>query len=290
MEIDDKSFNLILDTLKKGFYITNLNREITHWNKSAEIISGFKSDEVIGTKCSDNVLEHIDKKGNSLCAEFCPLASTMSNGLPNSADVYLHHKNGHRVFVHIETSALLDSKNNIIGGIQMFNELNITNNYGEDEVDILTHLFKRKYISDKLKNLFREKCTHKIGIVRFDIDNFKKINKEHGIEAGNNILKLVSKNILSVSRPCDIYGRWDNDEFIGIIYDVSSEELFEIAELIRITTEQSYIKIGDNKISITLSVGGSLCKKYDYTLTLLERIDKLIYQSKKKGGNTLIIG
>ena len=54
----------IFDSLSEGVYVCDLERRITYWSKSAERITGWSADQVVGRQCFDNVLCHIDKDGH----------------------------------------------------------------------------------------------------------------------------------------------------------------------------------------------------------------------------------
>ena len=49
----------ILDQLHDGVYLVDTDRAIRFWNKGAERISGYGAEEVLGTRCSDNLLMHL---------------------------------------------------------------------------------------------------------------------------------------------------------------------------------------------------------------------------------------
>ncbi len=59
--------DIIIEMLFDGLYYVNEDRVITIWNKAAERITGFKKEEAIGKKCSDNILRHVNKSGVELC-------------------------------------------------------------------------------------------------------------------------------------------------------------------------------------------------------------------------------
>ena len=66
--------DVILDSLNDGLYVCNRDRRILYWNRAAERITGWSSEEVVGLRCMDNILDHKDKDGRRLCGEeFCPL-------------------------------------------------------------------------------------------------------------------------------------------------------------------------------------------------------------------------
>jgi len=55
----------------------------------AEDLSGFKSSEVVGSHCFDNILQHIDLEGNPLCKLGCPLSNTITNDEITQIEVFL---------------------------------------------------------------------------------------------------------------------------------------------------------------------------------------------------------
>lgn len=79
MRISDFYYS-ILENLQEGIYFVDSERKITFWNKGAEVITGFKAEEIIGKYCYDNILNHIDESGNKLCLQGCPLHETLKDG------------------------------------------------------------------------------------------------------------------------------------------------------------------------------------------------------------------
>ena len=72
MFIDNYTQSL-LQSINDGIYILDFDRNIIFWNKAAETITGFTSNEVIGKSCKDNILRHTDMNGNELCIGSCPM-------------------------------------------------------------------------------------------------------------------------------------------------------------------------------------------------------------------------
>ena len=123
MKLEKDSFEKIIDNLREGLYFVDRNRVITYWNKAAERISGFTADEVVGKSCTDNVLNHIDGDGQNLCTGLCPLAATINEGEPRETEVFMHHKDGHRIPVSVRVSPLTNKEGNIIGGMELFSDI-----------------------------------------------------------------------------------------------------------------------------------------------------------------------
>ena len=76
----------ILDHLYDGVYFVDRERRITYWNHGAERITGYLAEQVMGRRCADNILEHVDAAGRLLCTGMCPLAASMLDGQQKEAD------------------------------------------------------------------------------------------------------------------------------------------------------------------------------------------------------------
>jgi PAS domain S-box-containing protein len=54
----------IIDCLTGGVYACDRERRIVYWSKSAERITGWKSEDVLGRACLQDILNHVDKDGH----------------------------------------------------------------------------------------------------------------------------------------------------------------------------------------------------------------------------------
>lgn len=300
MKISNELYARILDNLYDGLYFVDKNRIITYWNAAAEKITGFSAKEVIGKSCSDNILNHVDGEGNSLCLGLCPLIRTISNDQPCEVDAYLHHKEGHRLPVAIRASILKDENGDVIGGIELFsdishravNDLKIKELEKLALLDSLTQLANRNYIDRTLTAKLEEKKRLNIpfGIFFMDIDNFKQINDCYGHDVGDIALKLLANTFQSNSRPFDLYGRWGGDEFVGIISNITRTELEELGNRIRQLVKSAFFFLKNEKLAVSISVGATLAEKKDTIDSLIKRADLLLYKSKEGGRDRLTIG
>ncbi|MFH0785962.1 MAG: diguanylate cyclase [Pseudomonadota bacterium] len=300
MQVDKDTYARIIENLHDGLYFVDTKRVITYWNKGAERISGFSSTEVVGKRCSDNILTHMDSEGNCLCHGHCPLKATIVDGQERESEIYLHHKDGHKVTVFVRTSALKDSQGNTIGGIELFSDISsiLLNNARVQELeklallDNLTQLANRHYLERELHARFEEMKRFKVpfGILFIDIDHFKKFNDAHGHDMGDQVLKFVAATFVANSRPFDLYGRWGGEEFIGIIRNANPEELVIIGNRVRILVEHSYLVHTDKKLSVNISLGATMAREIDSIDSLTKRADTLLYKSKKLGRNRLTLG
>lgn len=300
----------MLDNMDIGVYFVNKARQITFWNKGAEEISGFTKEEVVGKFCHDDILSHVDEKGNKVCIMGCPLKKTAEDGKFREVVVYLHHKEGHRVRIKVKSIPLYKD-NKLVAVGEVFEKL-IGNdiNQGMHEIctefscsieelkmlalyDKLTKLPNRHYLDAVLESRFMEfQNLHlTFGILFIDIDDFRKFNNTYGHDIGDKVLKIAANTFTSAIRKTDFIGRWGGEEFIGIFPMVSNIELETIAEKIRILTENSAIREENgNRYSITVSIGGTIINELDTIDSLIKRADDKMYISKGTGKNMVTIG
>lgn len=301
MKLEQASYKKIIENLHDGLYFVDKNRVITYWNKAAEKISGFTADEVVGRPCSDNILCHVDGIGKNLCASMCPLASTIEDNIPREAEVYMHHKDGHRVPVSVRVNTLTNKKGEIIGGIELFTDISNqkANNLKLKELekmaflDSLTQLVNRNFIQRELQNRFEEIKRYKMtfGILFMDIDHFKDFNDRYGHDIGDLVLRFVAKTFAANSRSFDLYGRWGGEEFIGVIRNISADDLIKLGNRVRELVANSYIVNNLNQtLQATISIGATMANEDDTIENLFKRADGLLYKSKSAGRNCLTFG
>ena len=300
MGLNANSYRRLIDNLHDGLYFVDLNRVITYWNKAAEKISGYTADEVVGRSCSENILTHVDGDGRSLCTGLCPLAATIADGMPREAEVYMHHKDGHRIPVSVRVSTLTDENGNVIGGIELFtdisnikaNELRIKELEKLALLDNLTQLANRNYIEKELHSRFEENKRFHVpfGILFIDIDYFKIFNDTYGHNVGDIVLKFIANTFVANARPFDLYGRWGGEEFIGIIRNIDGQNLEAMGNRLRLMVENSYIIHENIKLQVTVSIGATIVQPDDAIQDLIKRADMLLYKSKLAGRNRLMFG
>lgn len=293
------SFRTVLDSLYDGVYITDTDRTITFWNQSAERLTGYSSAEVVGLRCADNVLVHVDEAGVSLCTGACPIVATLLDGESRQTEVYLHHKDGHRLPVLVRTAPLRDEVGAIVGAVEVFSDnspsMTIRHRLEQLEklalLDELTGIPNRRFLEQEMEGRASELIRYgrPFGVLFFDIDNFKDVNDTHGHETGDRVLRMVAQTLMHSSRPFDLAGRWGGEEFLCIVVGADREGLLASAERLRLLVEASALERAGGRISVTVSVGGTMSLPRENTVSVVSRADGLLYSSKQAGRNRVTI-
>lgn len=120
MELVNSKVKEIIDKMNKGYYFVDKDRRIRFWNKKAELITGYKAEELINSRCSDNILKHTNNCGEELCKANCPLVSAMEQNKIEEEHVFLEHKDGSKVSVNVKVIPIFDEKGLALGAIELF--------------------------------------------------------------------------------------------------------------------------------------------------------------------------
>jgi diguanylate cyclase (GGDEF)-like protein/PAS domain S-box-containing protein len=297
-DISPDFYATLLDNLYDGVYFVDRDRQITLWNKAAEKITGFTRGEVLGKRCADNLLRHVDHRGNSLCEGACPLSYTLLDGQPRSASVFLHHKDGHRLPVAIGVAPITDHQQKIIGAVEIFRDNSAAvaalEHLKELEdlayLDELTKIANRTYLENFIVGKFNEfrRLGWSFGVIFIDVDQFKQVNDTFGHQTGDLVLKMVSQTLLKNCRSFDLVGRWGGEEFLCVISKLKDpDQITIIAERLRALVESAWVSLPDCSLHVTISLGATLARLPDSPEALIHRADGLMYRSKAAGRNLL---
>jgi diguanylate cyclase (GGDEF)-like protein/PAS domain S-box-containing protein len=294
-------FRVVLDNLAEGVYFTDRDRVITYWNDTAEKLTGHCREDVLGKRCGEGLLVHVNEKGVLLCNKHCPITAAVNDGETQKIEAYLHHKDGHLVPVLLRVTPVHENgkEGEITGVVQVFSDNSptlaarqrIQHLEGLALLDDLTRLPNRRYVIRELTGRLTEmsRLGESFGVLFADIDGLKEVNDTYGHEAGDEVLRTVARTLLHNCRPLDVVGRWGGDEFISVIRDADRGTLRIIAERFRMLIENSGITRKGETLRVTISSGGVISRPGDSPESILERADQMLYRSKDAGKNLVSI-
>lgn len=290
----------LCDNLFDGVYFVDRDRKIAYWNRGAEELTGYKSEEVVGSACFDNLLMHINNAGCELCQGACPLAATIKDGKRRESEVYLRHKAGHRVPVSVRVAPIRDNSGAIVGAVEVFSDITSKKTIEKRAHDLetvayldpLTGLSNRRHITMAITHVMQEmeEFGTRAGLLVIDVDEFKEVNDKFGHSAGDEVLKMVAETLTHALRPQDLLGRWGGDEFLVLARGVDVATLKILGERCRRLIEASAVLAGGERIATTVSIGGALMERGKPAQWAFDRADGLLYSGKAIGRNQCTVG
>lgn len=291
-----EKLKLLFESFHEAIYIVDTERKILYFNPAASQISGFEKTEMVNSFCFDNRLNHVDDEGKQLCLDGCPLVESIKINQVIEHFVYLHHKNGHRVRVHVRVIPY-EENGKIIGAIEVFTDVTERNLLLEELlvqkklslIDPLTGLFNRRFLHDEFPTLIKGMPEEdRLGVLFIDVDDFKLINDKHGHLIGDEVLKTISKTIQYNLKGNDFVIRYGGDEILVLLRNVDQDNVEFVAEKLRILVKNSVSRGIKPGLKTTISVGVTLQDKKESLIQAINRADHAMYLAKSKGNNQVV--
>ena len=119
-----------------------------------------------------------------------------------------------------------------------------------------------------------------------DIDHVKRVNDCYGHEAGDQVLKALSKVFIGVLGEKQVF-RIGGEEFL-LVLEGDSEACKSLAEVIRIKVQHMNFHYNEEALNITLSGGYKAISPGAELTDILKVVDKALYKAKSQGRNTVV--
>ncbi|MEA3354475.1 MAG: GGDEF domain-containing protein [Campylobacterota bacterium] len=158
------------------------------------------------------------------------------------------------------------------------------------QIDFLTGVNNRRHFFELTERLWNSNLdiNKKIYVAMFDIDDFKLINDTFGHNAGDEVLIVFTKTIVSNLNNSDIFGRLGGEEFALVMTDSCKDKVLSKLNKIKDEIEALNILFDENIIKCTVSIGLSVreddAKSVD---KVLDAADKEMYLAKNQGKNRI---
>lgn len=154
--------------------------------------------------------------------------------------------------------------------------------------DPLTGLFNRRHMNQRLREEESRAVRHQgtFSVIEADIDYFKRVNDNHGHDAGDRVLVELAELFREIVRAQDIVARWGGEEFLIVLAHTRCAGAVDVAERLRTQAEErlSLLVPGADTITLTLGVA-----EYEGSISdTLKRADEALYQGKEAGRNRVV--
>jgi diguanylate cyclase (GGDEF)-like protein len=152
--------------------------------------------------------------------------------------------------------------------------------------DSLTGLFNRRGAERSIANEVSRarRLSTSLSCILIDVDHFKGVNDTLGHQAGDQVLRDISRLLKKTVRAYDTVGRWGGDEFLVLLPGVELESAQRLADRVRAAVEARTI---DAAGPVTISAGvATLGSDYNFESTF-HSADQRLYKAKQAGRNRL---
>ncbi|SEA95385.1 PAS domain S-box-containing protein/diguanylate cyclase (GGDEF) domain-containing protein [Thiothrix caldifontis] len=284
----------VLDALAGGVIVANQQGVITYMNTSAEKLTLWQRDKVLGEHVS-HVLKLEDLQGNPIGEKAFETNILHPNYPLQFGQVKLYPRIGEERFVELNTTCILEHCKAVVF---IFRDVTadrkvINRLYRQASRDALTDLMNRSSFEQYVEQLAHDTSalTRSHVLASVDLDNFKIINDTCGHLAGDELLKQVAQIFRRSVRRSDKVARIGGDEFAVFLEGCGLEKGRTIMESIltelrnfRFSWEGKVFSIGASVGLIEFMPASNLQIKQ-----LFSDADKACYTAKALGRNQVFI-
>lgn len=148
--------------------------------------------------------------------------------------------------------------------------------------DQLTGLYNRHYLDEQLARIHPAAARHHrpYALLALDLDGFKQINDTAGHAAGDAALIAFTQQLKAVARADDIAVRTGGDEFVVLLPEATVADAIALSE--RLLGAMS--GIAGRYLIRGVSAGAVEWTPYVTAADLIAEADRLVYESKRRGG------
>lgn len=272
-----KLIGLMLDTV----FVVDRNDQIVFVSDSCQTLLGYRADELIGTPITDYM------HPEDMAATRASIVRVM-NGLPHVdfRNRYIRKDGG---IVHILWSARWSEEERVRIGVAR----DVTSlRHAEKELQFLAHhdpltgLTNRSLFNDRLDSALRAARRHQRGLALLflDLDDFKRINDDHGHATGDRVLCAIARRLEGCVRETDTVARMGGDEFIVLLTDIQPRGTVagKVEQILAVITEPLGAEF--SRVSALSCSVGVACYPPDGedADTLLSHADDDMYRMKRR--------
>lgn len=152
--------------------------------------------------------------------------------------------------------------------------------------DALTGLPNRRLFNDRieLEMAHARRNQQKLGLMYFDLDDFKRVNDTFGHSVGDHLLQLVGNRLANLLRESDTVARMGGDEFILLSPEMmNKQDAAPIAKRVMEALRRPF-EFDGHSVRVSTSLGIAVFPDDGEDVdTLMKHADMAMYRSKEQG-------
>jgi diguanylate cyclase (GGDEF)-like protein len=153
------------------------------------------------------------------------------------------------------------------------------------ETDLVTGVYSHRHLQERVRQeTARAARAHSpLSVLMVDLDDFKRINDEHGHQAGDRVLRAIAGALRAAVRTGDVVARYGGDEFVVLMPDTDDDEARSVADRAEAAVAGLSHPMADGSVvHVSCSVGLALHPRDGRSgKALLRAADAAMYSHKR---------
>jgi diguanylate cyclase (GGDEF)-like protein/PAS domain S-box-containing protein len=279
-----------LNSIGDAVLCTDIFGRITYLNIVAEKMTGWPRAEAIGRPLAE-VFRIIDGGTRQTARDPMDMAVKLNKTVGLTPNCVLIRRDGYEAAIEDSAAPIHDRSGRVIGAVIVFHDVSAARAMSLEMThtahhDLVTSLPNRLLLNDRITQSISMalRQSRPFAVLFLDLDNFKIVNDSLGHAGGDELLRSVSKRLLSCVRGSDTVSRQGGDEFAILLPEIThAEDAATCAAKILLALNEPYI-IGSRTVHVGTSIGISLYPRDGAdSETLLKSADMAMYHAKERG-------
>ncbi|MEJ1974883.1 MAG: diguanylate cyclase [Acetobacteraceae bacterium] len=281
-------FQAAVEYSSASIMITDPEGVIEYVNPALSRITLYDRDALIGQHPS------LFRSGRMPPAIFDELWATIKSGRDWRGELLNRRKDGEFYWEDVSISPVSDEAGVITHFVGVKDDISKRKRLEEEllclaTTDPLTGILNRRSFFERAGQALARARQQggKLSAVMLDIDHFKQVNDTYGHQAGDDVIRSVTRACGTVLRERGIFGRLGGEEFACVLPGTSLEGALLLAERLRQAAVDLVVNIEDAKVATaSISLGVACIEETDTRIDdLLRRADAALYAAKRAGRN-----
>lgn len=152
--------------------------------------------------------------------------------------------------------------------------------------DSLTGTANRRHFFEQIEVEFSRARRHgrPLSVLMIDVDNFKRVNDEHGHAVGDAVLCALVKAMSTILRSEDLLARIGGEEFAVVLPEIDQSSAEAVAERLRSVVAEVRVPSPNGAVQCTVSIGVAQAQPVrESPDRALQRADEALYDEKAEG-------
>ena len=308
----ERRFRTLIESAPLAMLTWDRQRRVTGWNRQALQLFGWSESEVLGRDFmtfmipesadeqvgqivedaidrgieSHSVNSNLTKDGRTVEVEWHNTIVPGEDGRPDSVLSLAQD-----VTARVRSQVALQEVNVVLR--QRLDDIHELQKQLREQVmrDPLTGMYNRRFLDDALQaevaRAVRER--EPLSLMMLDIDHFKRVNDNHGHQAGDEVLKMLAGILRGEARRSDVACRYGGEEFVLLLPKMDIESARTRAERWRQLFAEMDVAVEGGNLKCTLSVGIAVFPAHGSSAEdLLRNGDRALYMAKALGRNRVV--
>jgi len=213
-----------------GVCLVDTRGKIIYWNPAAEGITGYLGHEVLGRAYRGDLLVHCGG-ANGSTEQRCPVTEVLRDGRAVAAELFLRHKQGHRVPVHVSAFALRDAMGEVRGVGEIFDPTNANHEstgwagHSDREFEMATGLSAVEESVEQLHTLLAARTAATSAVILIEMTEQQELCQHGGTAMLAQATRVLAKTVAALLPSRNYVGCWSDWRLIAIVPECKSEML-----------------------------------------------------------------